>query len=797
MATFIGTDANNNITYQAEPAEKQTMLPNTGTAKFQDEIARILETVTTYRGQPVVVTAAEDMTDETVIYLYMGDEEGYNADHWYYYDTENETWTDGGAYVANPVTIDDTLTQAGEAADAKATGDAIDDVKADLSETVKIKGIAQVTPQNLQIVDAELSPNLIDENAVTNGKYINKSGTETSNNSYFVTDFIPVEAGAVYYGTKLYTNPSTSGTTVQDLSARYLTCYDSNKTIMASAGSDVNTALSPYTVPAGVAFIRLSIYNTGDYSEFMFTKGSTAVPYIPYGELMSAVIKSKYIPALQLVDGQNLLNPNDPDYLTGKYIKKDGTIGTNSAYIASGYISVSPGDILLGSYKAESGNTATASLTYVICFDSTKTVMSSAGTDSGTYLFVVPEGVAFIRASIRIDSYTQYLQVEKSKSNYPKPYVPYVAPHYELKEDYMFPMPDAPENVYLPSDIYVAVGRTIELYNKQIVLDYEKYHFRWVCSKGNAYSRKFSITGDSAGDQNLYLYLYDDKKNLCWIGRCIIHIVAASNPTKKILPIGDSLTNWKAWLQETMLLSESHITWLGTRYSGLSVDSEGNEYASGTIHHEGRSGWSASDYLANSTYTFDDRYDGVGTVSGTANPFWDGDKFSLSHYLTVQTGVDTPDAVQIFLGTNDVRNGADVAAENIVSIVDKIRTEYPSMPIFVCNTIYRSIQDGYGSVGNDAYAESAGANAWQYNADTLIMDLMKLLKTALATYTDVYMIPLACCMDREYDFGQVMTKVNPRSTVEVPMPTESIHPQAPGYYQMADLMYSTYCGILG
>ena len=141
MATFIGTDANNNITYQVEPAEAHTMLPNTGTAKFQDEIAQILETVTTYRGQPVVVTAAEDMTDETVIYLYMGDEEGYNANHWYYYDTENETWTDGGAYVANPVTIDDTLTQAGEAADAKATGDAINDVKADLSVFATTKNI--------------------------------------------------------------------------------------------------------------------------------------------------------------------------------------------------------------------------------------------------------------------------------------------------------------------------------------------------------------------------------------------------------------------------------------------------------------------------------------------------------------------------------------------------------------------------------------------------------------------------------------------------------------------------------
>ena len=41
MATFIGTDADNNITYQVEPSATKTMLPNTGVAKFQDEIAQI------------------------------------------------------------------------------------------------------------------------------------------------------------------------------------------------------------------------------------------------------------------------------------------------------------------------------------------------------------------------------------------------------------------------------------------------------------------------------------------------------------------------------------------------------------------------------------------------------------------------------------------------------------------------------------------------------------------------------------------------------------------------------------
>ena len=183
-------------------------------------------------------------------------------------------------------------------------------------------------------------------------------------------------------------------------------------------------------------------------------------------------------------------------------------------------------------------------------------------------------------------------------------------------------------------------------------------------------------------------------------------------------------------------------------------------------------------------------------MSGSANPFWNGSAFSLNHYLTTQTGVDTPDAVQILLGTNDIRNGVEPASANIVSMVQTIRTEYPDMPIFICNTIYNANQNGYGSVGSDAYATSAGASAWQYEQDCLVMDLMISLKKALASITGIYIIPLAACMDREYNFGQVATKVNPRSDITEMMPVERIHPQASGYYQMADLMYSTYCGVL-
>lgn len=674
-------------------------------------------------------------------------------------------------------------------------GDELSKIKTDF---VSKDGINEVTPQNLQIVDAVISPNLWNPDTTEYG-YYNKDGVFSENSSYLASDFIAVEAGSKYVLTRTYQGNRGTG------EMRFVTCYNAGKQVISSAGS--NTQVSqPYTIPTGVYFVKISTYYTSSYSDWQFEKAETPTEYKPYG-LLSAVIKEQYIPdanmgkipAFELVDGQNLFNRNDPDFVSGKYIRKDGTLNDNSAYVTTGYIGVEPGDTIVASYLALSGNTYGATLYGIAAYNSEKTVISNSGVSAGNQgTYLVPENIHYLRVSIREGSFTQYLQIEKNHSGNTmwKPYKPYEAPHYELKESYMFPLPNAPENVYLPSDVYVAVGRTIELYNSQVVLDYEKYHFQWKCAKGNAYKRKFSITGDTAGNQNLDLYLYDDKKNLCWVGRCVIHIVAASNPEKKIMPIGDSLTNWKAWLQETMLLSENNIEWVGTRYSGASVDSEGNTYASGTIHHEGRSGFSASDYLTNSTYTFDDRYDGVDTVEASANPFWDGTKFSLSHYLSVQTGVNTPDAVQIFLGTNDIRSGIEPATTNIVAMVESIRTEYPTMKIFICNTIYNANQNGYGSVGSDAYVAQTGANAWQYEQDILVMNLMKSLKTALASFTNVYIIPLATCMDREYDFGQVMTKVNPRSTVEVAMPVERIHPQAPGYYQMADLMYSTYCGVL-
>ena len=80
---------------------------------------------TTAYGSPLTATTVAAMTDRTRVYVYIGTETGYNAGYWYYWN--GTAWTAGGIYNSVAVATDTTLTQSGVAADAKATGDALDE----------------------------------------------------------------------------------------------------------------------------------------------------------------------------------------------------------------------------------------------------------------------------------------------------------------------------------------------------------------------------------------------------------------------------------------------------------------------------------------------------------------------------------------------------------------------------------------------------------------------------------------------------------------------------------------------
>lgn len=91
-------------------------------------------------GSPLSAATAADMTDTDRVYVYTGDETGYTAGDWYYYDGSD--WVSGGVYNSVAVETDPTLAVEGMAADAKAAGDALATKLSGTDTTLTLSGMA-------------------------------------------------------------------------------------------------------------------------------------------------------------------------------------------------------------------------------------------------------------------------------------------------------------------------------------------------------------------------------------------------------------------------------------------------------------------------------------------------------------------------------------------------------------------------------------------------------------------------------------------------------------------------------
>lgn len=79
-------------------------------------------------GYPLVANTASQMTDTSKIYVYTGSQSGYVNGNWYYYNSNSSAWVSGGVYNSVAVETDTTLSVSDMAADAKAVGDAFDNL---------------------------------------------------------------------------------------------------------------------------------------------------------------------------------------------------------------------------------------------------------------------------------------------------------------------------------------------------------------------------------------------------------------------------------------------------------------------------------------------------------------------------------------------------------------------------------------------------------------------------------------------------------------------------------------------
>ena len=184
------------------------------------------------------------------------------------------------------------------------------------------------------------------------------------------------------------------------------------------------------------------------------------------------------------------------------------------------------------------------------------------------------------------------------------------------------------------------------------------------------------------------------------------------------------------------------------------------------------------------------------------NPFWNvaDNEVSIANYKSLQ-GI-TFDAIIVELGANGINNTPLTnvnGALGIKNFVDAIRVDEPTTPIIIVNPMFQSSQNGIGRQGNtDGYS---AVSEYKYHTDRMHLDLSKATEQLLSGYANVYYCPIPQTHDSKYNFGNTKVQVNPRidstDVVYELQPVDSIHPQTPGYMQMADEIFSTLCYIFG
>lgn len=577
-----------------------------------------------------------------------------------------------------------------------------------------------------------------------------------------------------------------------------------------------------------VATFEINVIRTLETAGDVRLEIDTRVQLLDGLEIDGETIKkdSVNIDRLSFVEtGTNIYNKDaDPDFAAGKYLNQWGSLNDNSSYNTSGYIKVEP--------QASYSYILDGSLRFMMEYDENFQAITSSYSQN-IITFTTSENARYVRLTFYANA-KEFL----CKGSTPKPYEDYKI---FIPSEYLQTGASGSElPFFLPKHIYVANGRTIEIYYNQVLLNADRYNIQATCPIGKALERKFQIIGDSTHIGNTYtlsLVAYNDAGDVVASGTSTIHIVSNTiSASKNVLPVGDSLTNAKPWLSELHTLSANFNT-VGTR-QGI---------------HEGRSGASVSTYTNVSggiVYDYDNQYSdnsvpvfnssasyGIGDKvkiahtfgNGTSgyrywvfkqahspgafveseaycysggNPFYDyvNNKISFSFYRSF-FGINY-DAIILYLGTNGINLDPETnpnGALGIKNLIEYIREDEPTTPIVVINTIFRSNQNGIGNQGNtDGYVAQS---AYKFNEDKKVLLLAKAVDDLCGSMSNVYLCPVGFTHDSKYNFGNNKVQVNPRltSTEDVfeLQPSDSVHPQNPGYMQMADEMFSTLCAIFG
>ena len=256
--------------------------------------------------------------------------------------------------------------------------------------------------------------NLLDPDKVIKGYYITGQGNTLNSELY----------GYIYIPMKGYSVSCNSS------NGAYLAACDKYGNIThVNEENQVTQTYIDYVDGDEFALVSVRLSELGNHAAISY--GQTLPSYTPYGYLPKndgEILKNQLIGVQnnsisksELLK-ENLLNPDDPDYLKGKFLTTGGETVDNARYSVSGYISFTES---MGKLIASVNGNPLSGGAFLCLYDSKKTHIKSVSVTNSNGVLVWEANVAYARFSFQ--NYTEgNLQVEVGDTI--TDYIPYGEP---------------------------------------------------------------------------------------------------------------------------------------------------------------------------------------------------------------------------------------------------------------------------------------------------------------------------------------------------------------------------------